>query len=90
MLKPFRRPGPSGIGERAVRFRRDTIGLVRRRWLALTLTTGISHLALFFVLLLSLRHVGVSEAEVSTAQLLAVFAFGRLLATVPITPEVSA
>ena len=38
------------------------------------------------MLLLSLRHVGVSEAEVSTAQLLAVFAFGRLLSTVPITP----
>ena len=86
VLKPFRRRAPSGMGDRAVRFRRDTIGLIRRRWLWLTITTGVSHLALFFVLLLSLRHVGVSEAEVSTAQLLAVFAFGRLLSTVPITP----
>jgi putative heme transporter len=86
VLKPFRRRAPSGMGERAVRFRRDTIGLIRRRWLWLTVTTAVSQLALFFVLLLSLRHVGVSEAEVSTAQLLAVFAFGRLLGTVPITP----
>jgi uncharacterized membrane protein YbhN (UPF0104 family) len=86
VLKPFRRRAPMGLGDRAVRFRRDTIGLISRRWLALTVTTAASHLALFFVLLLSLRHVGVSEAEVSTAQLLAVFAFGRLLATVPITP----
>jgi len=86
VLKPFRRRAPSGMGDRAVRFRRDTIGLIERRWLALTVTTAVSQLALFFVLLLSLRHVGVSEAEVSTAQLLAVFAFGRLLSTVPITP----
>ena len=86
VLKPFRRPAASGMGDRAVRFRRDTIGLVRRRWLWLTVTTLASHLALFFVLLLSLRHVGVSEAEISTAQLLAVFAFGRLLSAVPITP----
>jgi uncharacterized membrane protein YbhN (UPF0104 family) len=86
VLAPFRRHAPSGMGDRAVRFRRDTIGLIRRRWLWLSVTTLASHLALFFVLLLSLRHVGVSEAEVSTAQLLAVFAFGRLLSAVPITP----
>jgi uncharacterized membrane protein YbhN (UPF0104 family) len=38
------------------------------------------------VLLLSLRHVGVSEHEVSTIQVLAVFAFARLISAVPITP----
>ena len=46
----------------------------------------LSQLALWFVLLLCLRHVGISEQEVSTLQTLAVFAFGRLLAAVPITP----
>ncbi len=52
----------------------------------LTLTTVGSQLALWFVLLLCLRDVGISEQEVSTLQTLAVFAFGRLLAAVPITP----
>ena len=45
-------------GEGAVRFRKQTIRLVVRRWPALTITTIASHLALWFVLLLSLRHVG--------------------------------
>jgi putative heme transporter len=86
LLKPFHRDPPAEMGERAARFRRGTMGLIGRRWLPLTLATILSHLALFFVLLLSLRHVGVSAAEVSTAQVLAVFAFGRLISALPVTP----
>jgi uncharacterized protein (TIRG00374 family) len=85
-LKLFRRPPVSGWGDRAVRFRADTIELVHRRWVMLTITTVGSHLALWFVLLLSLRHVGISEAEVSTVEVLAVFAFGRLITALPFTP----
>src|SRR5207249_8690560 len=66
---------PISWGEGAVRFRKDIIRLVGKRWLALTVTTIASHLALFFVLLLSLRYVGIHEHEVSWAQALAVFAF---------------
>jgi putative heme transporter len=73
-------------GDGAVRFRKQTITLVAGRWPALTITTVASHLALWFVLLLSLRHVGVSEHEVSTIQVLAVFAFVRLISAIPITP----
>jgi uncharacterized membrane protein YbhN (UPF0104 family) len=73
-------------GEAAVRFRKNSIDLVRARWVALTITTVVSHLALYFILLLALRHVGVSDAEVSWAQVLGVFAFGRLLTAVPLTP----
>lgn len=76
----------SDVGDKAVRFRGEIIELVRRRWLALTATTILSHLALWFVLLLALRHVGVSESEISTAQVLGVFAFGRLISALPITP----
>src|SRR5207248_1687960 len=43
-------------------------------------------LALYAVLLLALRHVGVSNQEVSWAQVLAVFSFGRLVTAIPITP----
>jgi uncharacterized membrane protein YbhN (UPF0104 family) len=60
--------------------------LVEHRWLRLSFMTVLSQLALFFVLLLSLRHLGVSEQEVSTAEAFAVFAFSRLLSAVPITP----
>ena len=73
-------------GDRAVSFRADTVELVRRRWIPITLTTILSQLALYFVLLLSLRHMGISQAEVSAVEVLAVFAFGRLLTALPITP----
>jgi uncharacterized membrane protein YbhN (UPF0104 family) len=74
------------MGDRAVRFRRETLILVRRRWLRLSWTTVLSNLALYFVLLLCLRHMGISEQDVSALEVLAVFSFGRLLTTIPITP----
>ena len=43
-------------------------------------------LALFLVLLLALRHVGVAEAEVSWVEALAAFALVRLASALPITP----
>jgi uncharacterized protein (TIRG00374 family) len=72
--------------DRAASFRADTNELVRRRWVAITLTTVLSQLALFLVLVLSLRHLGVSEQEVSAVEIFAVYAFGRLLTALPITP----
>lgn len=88
VTKPFRRgkPAPSDTGEAAVRFRRDTIGLVEHRWVRLTFFTLLSQIALFFVLLLSLRHMGIDGSEISTAKVFAVFSFSRLLSAVPLTP----
>jgi putative heme transporter len=80
------KPPVTGWGDGAARFRRDTIALAEHRWFRLTWTTVLSQVALFFVLLLSLRHMGVSEAEVTTAEAFAVFAFSRLLSAIPITP----
>lgn len=81
-----RRPGrPDGEGG-AVAFRTQAITLLRGRWHWLTLTTLVSHLSLFLVLLLALRHVGVSEAEVSWVEALAAFALVRLLSAFPLTP----
>ena len=82
----FHKPPVSGWGQGAAHFRRDTIALVEHRWFRLTWTTVLSQLALFFVLLLSLRALGVSEQEASTAEVFAVFAFSRLLSAIPITP----
>jgi uncharacterized protein (TIRG00374 family) len=76
----------SGWGDGLVRFRRDALELLRRRWLALTISTIVSHVSLFVVLLLALRHVGVSTGQVTVAEALAAFAFVRLISALPITP----
>jgi putative heme transporter len=83
--KPFRKP-PVHWGDAAARFRHQTIGLVAKRWPALTVSAMVSHFALYVVLLLALRHVGVSEQELSWAQVLSVFALVRLISLIPITP----
>jgi putative heme transporter len=72
--------------EAAVRFRALAISLLGPRWHWLTLATLVSHLSLFLVLLLALRHVGVADSQVSWVEVLAAFALVRLLAAVPITP----
>lgn len=81
-----RRPRITGWGEAAVRFRNNTAGLLASRWLRLTAATLVSHLSLYLVLLLALRHVGVAENEVSWIRVLAAFAFVRLISALPITP----
>jgi uncharacterized membrane protein YbhN (UPF0104 family) len=84
--KLVRKPPVESWGDDAVRFRKQTNTLVARRWVAMTLSTVVSHLSLFLVLLLALRFAGVSEAQVSWSHVLAVFAFGRLASAVPFTP----
>jgi uncharacterized protein (TIRG00374 family) len=84
--RPLHKPPVTTWGDGAARFRRDTIALVEHRWFRLSWTTVLSQIALFLVLLLSLRHLGISEQDVSTAEVFAVFAFSRLLSAVPITP----
>ena len=76
----------TGWGEGFASFRRNCIGLLRHGWLSLTVSTIVSHLSLFLVLLLCLRHVGVSESEVGVAEALAAFAFIRLITALPVTP----
>ena len=86
LRRPFHKPPLTDAADRAAAFRSDTIALVEHRWLMLTWTTLLSHLALAFILLLSLRHLGISEGEVSAAEVFAVFSFGRLISALPITP----
>jgi putative heme transporter len=83
--KPSRET-PLNWGETAVQFRKQSIGLIVTRWPALTISASASHVALYLVLLLALRHVGVSEREVTWAQVLGVFAFVRLISLLPLTP----
>jgi uncharacterized protein (TIRG00374 family) len=82
----FHRKYPTNGGDVAVRFRDDTIGLLRRRGLPLTGAIVLSQISIFLVLLFSLRAVGVSSAEVGWVEVLAAYAVTRLVSTVPITP----
>jgi len=52
----------------------------------LTAATLLSHFSLYLVLLVALRHVGVSQEELSWITVLAAFAFVRLISALPITP----
>ena len=85
-LRLVRRPAATGWGEATAKFRGRVIGLVEQRWMHLTVATIVGHLSLFAVLVLALRHVGVSVDDVGTAEAFAVFAFVRLLTAIPITP----
>ena len=69
-----------------MKFRNRTIDLVSHRWISITVWSLVSHLSLYAVLLVALRDVGVSDAEVGWAEVLAVFAFARLVTAIPITP----
>jgi len=81
----FNKP-PLSWGDEAVRFRAETIDLLRTRWLGLTAATIVSHVSLYLVLLLALRHMGVSDAEVSWTESLGAFSLIRLVTALPITP----
>jgi len=82
----FHRTDRKDWGNAAARFRRDSVDLLRRRWVWLTLATILSHLTLYAVLLVALRVVGVSQSEVTWIDALAAFSFARLVTVLPVTP----
>jgi putative heme transporter len=86
LLALIRRPPAQGWEIATVKFRNRTVDLLEHRWFPITAATVVSHLSLYLVLLVCLRDVGISDAEVGWAEVLAVFAFARLATAVPITP----
>jgi putative heme transporter len=86
LLAAFKREPVHGWDLAVVKWRSRVIGLVRHHWLALSVTTVVSHASLYFVLLVALRITGVPAAEVGWAEALAVFAFARLVTAIPLTP----
>ena len=73
-------------GDAALGFRRRTIGLLRTRWLGLTVATLVSHGSLYIVLLVTLRHVGVGQQALGWIDALVAFAIVRLVSALPVTP----
>jgi uncharacterized membrane protein YbhN (UPF0104 family) len=86
VLALIRRPPVHGWEIATVKFRARTLDLLEHGWIPITAATLVSHLSLYLVLLAALRSVGVSDAEVGWAEVLAVFAFARLATAIPITP----
>jgi uncharacterized protein (TIRG00374 family) len=86
LLKVIRK-GPVGWGgDSLVRFRRQTIGLLRRRWHLLTLATLAGQLTVFLVLYTCLRVLDVGADEVTGIEAFASWSLIRLLGSLPITP----
>jgi putative heme transporter len=86
LLRLVGRPPVQGWELATVKFRSRTLGLVEGRWRSITVTSLVSHLSLYLVLLVTLRDVGISDAEVGWAEVLAAFAFARLTTAIPLTP----
>ncbi len=73
-------------GETFVRFRAQTVGLLRRRWHVLTLATLAGHLSVFLLFVVCLRTLGVGPGEVTLIEAFASWSLVRLLGSIPITP----
>jgi uncharacterized protein (TIRG00374 family) len=86
VLRIIRRPPVQGWELATVKFRARTLDLLEHGWGPITAATLVSHVSLYLVLLVTLRSVGVGDAEVSWAEVLAVFAFARLATAIPFTP----
>jgi uncharacterized protein (TIRG00374 family) len=86
LLRIIRKGPVSWSGQSFVRFRHQTIGLLRRRWHLLTLATLAGQLTVFLVLYTSLRVLDVSAAEVTGIEAFAAWSLGRLLGSLPLTP----
>jgi uncharacterized protein (TIRG00374 family) len=81
-----RRLGPSDVPGSLLGFRDRAGALIAARGWRITVTTAVSNLTLWLVLLACLRGVGLSQAQVPWQTSLAAYAFVRLLTVVPITP----
>jgi uncharacterized protein (TIRG00374 family) len=73
-------------GESFVRFRHETIGLLRKRWHVITLATLAGHVSVFCVLLMSMRVLDVPAAEVTWVEAFAAWSIIRVLGSLPLTP----
>ncbi len=86
MLNVIGRGPVEGWPDAFVRFRTDTVGLIRRRWHVLTLAAIAGNLAVFLVLLVSLRAVGIESSQVTWIEAFAGWSLARALQLIPLTP----
>jgi len=81
-----RRSPPNWSGEALVRLRQDRLGLLSRRWPALTIATLANQLSAYLVFEFSLLAVGISVASIPPSEAFLAWAIGRVLSSLPLTP----
>src|ERR1700691_5806631 len=81
-----RRPASAPAAGSLLGFRERARGLIAARGWRITAATAASNLALWLVLLASIRGLGLSQSQVPWQTSLAAFAFVRLLTVLPVTP----
>lgn len=79
----IRRPAREGLGDRVVEFRHQTLGLVRAHWRGLTAWMVLYKVSQGLLSLMAARAVGI---EIGWLEIFAVYTFGELLSTIPLTP----
>ena len=82
----LRRPPPRRVAESLAGFRVRASGLLAERSWRISAAALAGNLSLWLVLLVCLRGVGLSQAQVSWQASLAAYAFVRLLTALPVTP----
>jgi uncharacterized membrane protein YbhN (UPF0104 family) len=80
-----RRPASTGLPEKILDFRHRTVGLVAARWRRLTFWMVAYKVSQALLQLLCAKAVGLDG--VGWIQIFAVYAFGELLSTIPVTPS---
>ena len=78
--------GQATDGAAFVRFRNQSVALLRRRWLAILWTNVANLMSAWLVLALALHGVGISTQDVGWREGFAAFALSRLLVAIPLTP----
>jgi uncharacterized protein (TIRG00374 family) len=73
-------------GEAFVRFREESIVLIRDRWWQLTLATLANHLSVFLLLIVSVRAVGITSAHVTLVEAFGAWAISRVIGSLAPTP----
>lgn len=86
VLKPLHKSPVATLGQRAVDFRAQTISVAQTRWPFLTAAAVANQVSAFLILLISLRGVGVTSAQMHWTEAFAAFAFARVISSIPITP----
>ena len=86
VLRIFGRAAPSRWPDRLVSFRGGTVDLIRQRWAALTLAAVVGNLAVFLVLLVSIRALGIGSSQLTWIEAFAGWSLARTLQLIPLTP----
>jgi putative heme transporter len=85
-LHGVRRAPVRGWPDRLVAFRHGTVALIRRRWPALTVAAVVGNLAVFAILLVALRAVGIGSSQLTWIEAFAGWSLARTLQLIPLTP----